>query len=266
MVPNWHPIPHQPGTPFDLPKILFNDQPLKYGSGIYSLTVKYSNKLEKLKDIDQQKLKSFSEELNVLLKEQQEMGWKRSAVQNANARELSSKVRKKQEEVTALQTQMQQQSMWTAEAGIIIGGIEFNNTGNVNAEGADWDRVLAGQRQTQLPYSHGARGVSLWMNRKISEPWEDGDVLRFKVDVKENTVVFQKGDMPRKVLWNVLQFSNQPDNPDFVHLRAFCIYNSCGHSAIIPPPAQQPGALKLTIIHPDSASASASASSTKKNC
>jgi hypothetical protein len=40
------------------------------------------------------------------------------------------------------------------EAGIIVGERELNSEGFVMAEGADWDRLLSNQRQTQLPYSH----------------------------------------------------------------------------------------------------------------
>ena len=68
------------------------------------------------------------------------------------------------------------------DAAIIIGEMEFHSSGLAIAEGADWDRLLNNQRQTQLPYSRGARGVATWQSRKISEPWEDGDELKFKID------------------------------------------------------------------------------------
>ena len=108
------------------------------------------------------------------------------------------------------------------EAAIIIGGIGFYNNGTVIAEGADWERLLSKQRQTQLPYSHGARGVPVWRAHKLSEPWEDGDVLKFKIDTNEDTVVFQRAKLPEKVLWNVLQFTNNRTSPDSVPVIVFC--------------------------------------------
>ena len=68
--------------------------------------------------------------------------------------------------------------------------MEFSSDGCVLAEGADWDILLTSQRQTQLPYSHNARGISTWLCRKRTEPWEDGDELKFRVDTNENMVVF----------------------------------------------------------------------------
>jgi hypothetical protein len=109
------------------------------------------------------------------------------------------------------------------EAGIVVGEMEFSNGGFVMAKGADWDRLLNGQRQTQLPYAHGARGVPCWRRRKISEPWEDGEELKFRVDTNENTIVFKKGDTPEKIFWNVLAFTNNQDYPDFL-----CVYAYCG--------------------------------------
>ena len=41
----------------------------------------------------------------------------------------------------------------TKEGTVIsIGEIEFKSDGTAGAEGADWDRLLSNQRQTQLPY------------------------------------------------------------------------------------------------------------------
>lgn len=108
------------------------------------------------------------------------------------------------------------------DAGIVIGEIEFNNQGYVMAEGADWDRLLVGQRQTQLPYAHGARGEPKWLRRKISEPWQDGDELKFRIDTNENTIVFEKSNSSRKVFWNVLAFTNNRKYPDFLRVMAFC--------------------------------------------
>ena len=58
----------------------------------------------------------------------------------------------------------------------------------------------------------------MWRRRKISEPWKDGVVLTFRSDLNENTVVYQKGDSPAKSLWNVLAFTNNRKNPDFIRL------------------------------------------------
>ena len=108
------------------------------------------------------------------------------------------------------------------DAAIIIGEIEFHSKGYVLAEGADWDRLLNGQKQTQLPYSRGARGVSTWSPRKISEPWENGVELKFKIDTNENTIVFQKGDSPAKTFWNILAFTNNPKYPEYLRAFAYC--------------------------------------------
>ena len=110
----------------------------------------------------------------------------------------------------------------TQDAAIIIGEMEFHSSGCVIAEGADWDRLLNNQRQLQLPYSRGARGVATWQSRKISEPWEDNDELKFKIDTNENTIFFQKGNTPAKTFWNVLAFSNNPKYPEYLCVFAYC--------------------------------------------
>lgn len=107
-------------------------------------------------------------------------------------------------------------------AAIIVGEIEFNNEGFVNAEGADWDRMLVNQRQTQLPYSNNARGVPTWLRRKISETWQNNDELKFLIDTNENTIVFQRNNMPKKTFWNVLAFTNNRKFPEFLRVYAFC--------------------------------------------
>lgn len=64
----------------------------------------------------------------------------------------------------------------------------------------------------------------MWLRRKVSEPWKDGDEIKIRVDPNENTIVFnvKKGNMPEKVFWNVLAFSNNSKNPDFIRLYAYC--------------------------------------------
>ena len=100
--------------------------------------------------------------------------------------------------------------------------MEFHSSGYAIAEGVDWDRLLNNQRQTQLPYSRGLRGVATWQSRKISEPWEGGEELKFKIDTNENTIVFQKGNTPAKTLWNVLAFTNNPKYPEYLRAFAYC--------------------------------------------
>lgn len=110
-----------------------------------------------------------------------------------------------------------------------IGEAEFNSQGIVCAQGADWDHLLDGKRQSRLPYNRGARGERIiWMWRKISEPWEDGAVpLKFLIDTTdENTIVFQNGNNPEKIFWNLLAFSNQ-EYPDF----AFCCHDVSGSNS-----------------------------------
>ena len=113
---------------------------------------------------------------------------------------------------------------YTTEAAIVIGRIEFNSDGKGYAEGADWERLLSDQRQIQLPYSHGARGLPIWRAHKLSEPWKDDDGLTFKVDVERNTIVYKKTGAPQITLWNVLQFTNNPTSPETVSALAFYGY------------------------------------------
>ena len=126
------------------------------------------------------------------------------------------------------------------DAGIIVGEVDFNSAGYALAEGADWDKLLTNQKQTQLPYSRGARGISTWRCWKICEPWEDGDLIKLKIDTNENTLVFQRGDTPAKTLWNVLAFTNNPKYPE--HL---CAFAYCGAGTALP--ENEPRA-KLTIV------------------
>ena len=126
----------------------------------------------------------------------------------------------------------------TQDAAIIIGEIEFHSSGYAIAEGADWDRLLNNQRQTQRQYFRGVREVATWQSHKISSSWEDGDELKFKIDTNENTIVFQKGNTPTKTFKNVLAFTNNPKYPE--HLRAFAY---CGWTK-----STEDDGVKLTII------------------
>ena len=108
------------------------------------------------------------------------------------------------------------------EAAIVVGETSFSSDGYVRAEGADWDRLLNGQRQNQLPYTHGTRGEPTWMESKISEPWEDGVVLKFRIDTNKNTIIYQKGNTPKKVLSNVIAFTNNRMYPEYLKLFAYC--------------------------------------------
>jgi len=138
----------------------------------------------------------------------------------------------------------------TSEAGIIIGEMDFNNSGYAMAEGVDWDRLLNNQRQTQLPYANGARGMPQWLRRKICEPWEDGDILKFRIDTNENTIVFQRGNTPKRVFWNVLAFTNNRTFPEFLHVYAYCggvpVYSSSG--GVPGPQSNLSEDMRLTIL------------------
>ena len=104
--------------------------------------------------------------------------------------------------------------------GISIGEVEFQSDGTAGAVGADWDRLLSNQRQTQLPYAHGARGEPTWLRGKLSEPWEDGDELSFIIDTNENTITFQRNNLPKKALRNVLAFTNNRLYPEYLRVFA----------------------------------------------
>eukprot|EP00978_Attheya_sp_CCMP212_P010112 scaffold24251_cov40-Attheya_sp.AAC.3 len=134
------------------------------------------------------------------------------------------------------------------KAAIIVGEVLFSDDGFVNAEGADWDRLLGGQKQTQLPYAHGARGIPSWLHRKISEPWVDGDELKFRIDTNENTIVFQRSNYPEKVFWNILAFTNNRNFPDYVRVYAYAVYAASGAVADPPPSTSQ---ATLTLIQSD---------------
>merc|ERR1711935_84944 len=100
----------------------------------------------------------------------------------------------------------------TNEAAIVIGEIAFDHTGSVLAPGAKWAKLLKGQKQKE-PMS-AANAKPKWYSAKVTDPWQDGDVVRFKVDTNTNTVVYTltaAGATTAKAGWrfeNVLTFTN----------------------------------------------------------
>ena len=80
----------------------------------------------------------------------------------------------------------------------------------------------------------------MWMQRKISEPWVDGEVLHFRIDTNENTIVYRKGNTPEKTLRNILAFTNNRTYPDYLQVFAYCVY--------LPSSPQQQCEVKLSIL------------------
>lgn len=114
------------------------------------------------------------------------------------------------------------------EAAIIIGEIAFDCRGHVLAPGADWAKIFAGETQLQPSPAGKAGGKLKWHSSKISEPWKNGDTLKFKIDTHENTVGFTlKGPDDKEVRtgWmftNVLSFTNNRTYPDYLQVLAYC--------------------------------------------
>ena len=74
----------------------------------------------------------------------------------------------------------------------------------------------------------------------------DGDILKFRIDTNENTIVIQRGDWPAIVLWNVFTFTNNRHYPDFLRAYAFC-----GRAATRNEEAAPPEFPKLSILSDD---------------
>ena len=114
------------------------------------------------------------------------------------------------------------------EAAIIIGEIAFDCRGYVLAPGADWTKLFAGERQLEPPYAAGKAGKLKWYSSKVSEPWKNGDTLKFKIDTHENTVGFiitGLDDKEASTGWmftNVLSFTNDRTYPDYLQVFAYC--------------------------------------------
>ena len=89
------------------------------------------------------------------------------------------------------------------------------------AKGADWGKQLANEKQTQLP-----NGEENWSRCKISQPWQDWDMIKIRVDTDTNTVVFQRGyNTLKKTFRNILTFTSSPKYPDSLRAFAYCCGN-----------------------------------------
>jgi len=112
------------------------------------------------------------------------------------------------------------------EAAIIVGEIVFDSTGFVLAQGADWKKLFAGKLQLKAQSTNNK--MKKWYSHKVSEPWQDGDTLTFKIDVPKNTIGYTiRGASDNKVRsgWmftNVLAYTNNRMNPDYLQIFAYC--------------------------------------------
>jgi len=113
----------------------------------------------------------------------------------------------------------------SVEAAIVIGEIAFDNSGSVLAPGAKWTKLLKGEKQKEgrTPPSR-----TKWYAAKVSKPWKNGDVLRFKVDTNTKTVVYTltaTGADEAEAGWrfeNVLAFTNVPTYKNDLRAFAYC--------------------------------------------
>jgi len=112
------------------------------------------------------------------------------------------------------------------EAAIILGEIVFDCNGFVLAQGADWTKLFAGK--LQLKAQSTGNQMSKWYSHKVSEPWQDGDTLTFKIDIPKNTIGYTiRGAIDNKVRsgWmfsNVLAYTNNRMYPDYLQVFAYC--------------------------------------------
>jgi len=109
------------------------------------------------------------------------------------------------------------------EAAIIIGEISFDCHGTVMAPGADWKKLMNGK-----PLVESTAAKPKWFASKVSEPWKNGDVLKFKIDTNQNSVGFTvKGPMDKEARsgWmfkNVLSLTNNKTYRDHLQIFAYC--------------------------------------------
>jgi len=117
------------------------------------------------------------------------------------------------------------------EAAIIVGEIVFDCKGYVLAQGADWDKLFAGKLQLKEQSSNNK--LKKWYSHKVSEPWQDGDTLTFKIDTIKNTIGYtirgksKQGGKKAEVRsgWmfaNVLAYTNNRTFPDYLQVFAYC--------------------------------------------
>lgn len=109
----------------------------------------------------------------------------------------------------------------TSIVGVVIGEIAFTSDGYATAEGADWDGLMSGHKQTRLPYSYKQRGEPVWMSRKLSEPWKSGDTLTLGIDTANGNIYYERSGMKKKIFKNILTFTNDRDFPDYIQVFAF---------------------------------------------
>merc|ERR1719464_793370 len=112
------------------------------------------------------------------------------------------------------------------DAAIIVGEIAFDRTGNVLASGADWRKLFKGESQKE--HEDVAPKKLKWHSSKVSDPWKDGDTLKFKIDTDTCSVGFTiqgKGDDEVRAGWmfkNVLSFTNKRMYPKHLSVFAYC--------------------------------------------
>jgi len=127
------------------------------------------------------------------------------------------------------------------EAGIIIGELSFDNNGSVLAPGAKLKQLLTGERQKE---SRVAKGKQKWYSTVVSEPWRNGDIVRFKIDTNTNSITYTLSSGASKKIkagWrfeNVLSFTSVPTYRNNIRVFAYC--GMCSSSTL-------PSA-KLTIV------------------
>jgi predicted lactoylglutathione lyase len=74
----------------------------------------------------------------------------------------------------------------------------------------------------------GRGGKLKWYSSKVSEPWKNGDTLKFKIDTITNTLGFTiqgAGEKEVRTGWmfkNVLAFTNNRTYSDYMQVMAYC--------------------------------------------
>jgi len=127
------------------------------------------------------------------------------------------------------------------EAGIIIGELSFDNNGSVLAPGAKLKQLLTGEKQKE---PRVANNKQKWYSSVVSEPWQNGDIVRFKIDTNTNSITYTLSSGASKKIkagWrfeNVLSFTSVPTYRKDIRVFAYC--GMCSSSTL-------PSA-KLTIV------------------
>jgi len=121
-------------------------------------------------------------------------------------------------------------SMKKIEAAIIIGEIAFDSKGFVVAPGADMDKLFKGSKRQLLnpPRPRTKPNKMKWYSSKVSDPWQNGDTIRFKINTVTNTLGYTlqgKHDKEVRSGWsfqNLLAFTNNHTYPDYFQVFAYC--------------------------------------------